>query len=158
MKAWGHGGLCHILLQELKGQTGQIMADEVMCCFPSPCPPAPMCQYSPWGLFPQKNSVASPLWLLWSPRQQASSGLGGSAVSSTPCPSSWVTREGRGPHLRLGRRKNKCCLQEEKPEIISLILKAGEAFLASQFFCDNRKHKPEGGRRKETSPLWDYIG
>lgn len=36
MKAWGHGGLRYIPFQELKAQTGQIMADTVMRCFPSP--------------------------------------------------------------------------------------------------------------------------
>lgn len=142
VKAWGHGGLCYILLQELKGQTGKIMADKVMCLLPF-SPPLPTCQYSPWGLFPQKKQCgrcsqrcSSDCCDLQGSKHQAGQVAALNWAPPTPVQvplASGAARKG-GSYLRLKRRRNKCRLQKEKPERISLILKAGEAFLASRVF------------------------
>lgn len=79
------------------------------------------------------------------------------ALNGAPLPPAQVplasgAEEEGGAHLGLRSRRNKCCLQKEKPERIPLILKAGKAFLLVGSFSDNRKHNPEGDRRKKTSP------
>lgn len=115
------------------------MADKVAQRLPSPLPFLHLSV--PFGDSSHRKTawqVLPTARLLRSQQQQAAGRPGGRTEPGVPTPA-WMplasgsVREG-GAHPRCGRRSQQWYVQEEKPEIISLILKAREAFPASWVF------------------------